>query len=358
MSGKITYLLGAGASVDALPTVLEVPERFAIFLRILQKCIYQDESYNETIKKFINKGHEFYDALCNNTSFDSYARLLYKIKHIKEFELDFILFKQYIGLYFLFEQLPNKQIELLYEREIGEEILSIPSEIENKLEKEIDNRYPAFLSEFFDFKTDTLDSNVNIISWNIDSQLELAYKQYNKSISFDKIQEKLKIYPSKLVSANNAQIIKLNGTAGSHLENSGDKTSFFSRSYTDATKVYKSIAESFDFSSQLTPQFYFAWEKENPFKDAAINRAKRILSESNIIVIVGYSFQRPNIEIDKILFSHDNMYNKKYYFQVLEEDFITYREKLKILVPNIVHVGDKHIEYISSLREFYVPYNF
>lgn len=96
---KITYLIGAGASVNALPTVSEIELR----LRIFQNYLLKSNSI-AGIEEFIQ---EIEDVIVNSSgnTIDEYANSLYRDRGAQQ---KYNKLKAILIGFFLFEQLKKK----------------------------------------------------------------------------------------------------------------------------------------------------------------------------------------------------------------------------------------------------------
>lgn len=261
-----------------------------------------------------------------------------------------------MSAYLVFELL-NKDNELC-NRTINDFIVhinEINSELTEKflfykksLYSELDYRNDSVYTNLLNYQTKHISPDINFISWNYDNQFEIAYSHYSKRINdLDEIQRDLQIFPS----LNNddfdyarSAIIKLNGSCG----------------FYDDSKKYSNLFNysnhSFDESSLetflniLIPErcnfkhtIKFAWENDEQVTEVR-KIAKDIIKNSDVIVVIGYSFPTFNREIDRFIFSEfdngENLFyyqegnripSKKVYIQDTSEKAPIIRERLKSL---------------------------
>jgi hypothetical protein len=95
--------------------------------------------------------------------------------------------------------------------------------------------------------------------------------------------------------------------------------------------------------------FNFAWEKTNVALQAR-EYAKAILSETDILVIIGYSFPTFNDEIDKELFTA--LKNSKSSFKIIYQDL----NANKNIISQRFDIREDQIEIDNeNLRQFILP---
>ncbi len=345
---KVTYYLGAGASYYSMPLLNGIEERLKIYedyifhLNREKLLLPSSENYLKDLSSLINNINE-------STSIDNYANELFNNqKHVELKKL-----KHIISGFFLFEQL--KKNNTLYTQHV-EPDLGIPpyyipySDTINKLVKtQFDKRYRTFFNNYFDQTTDRLPSKINIISWNYDLQIEGSYCRA-KSCSLDLAQTNLNINPSPHYreSDNVSEIIKLNGTAGIFVSNDlkySNHIANFNENLIDVLKTNISLTYNNGDSYSLS----FAFEHKKTFNNIK-KRATKIIANTDILVIIGYSFPQMNNEIDKSILS-DTGNISKIYIQIPQNDFDR-------VIRNIKRCGlffAESVEHINDVYEFHIP---
>ena len=158
---NVTYLIGAGASagkrvktngqiIEGLPCVKEIPRRLSNLAGDFRSNVNNfggaDRSEMERLVSTINA---LYEASKRHSTIDTYAKKLFLRGEKKSFELT----EAYLAFYFIIEQILLKP----------------------------DSRYDTFLANILDNNINIPD-NINIISWNYDSQFEIAYREYSQDI--------------------------------------------------------------------------------------------------------------------------------------------------------------------------------
>lgn len=330
MAKKITYLLGAGASANAIPIVADMYNRIKEVLEYLASENSQystntiialaespqtepkqilGELINE-LEWLIGEAGDFYtiDTLAKKyyfTNLDNYRRL-----------------KRCLIFYLTLEQ-----------------FVKIPSHPRNKymfIKQLVDNRYSSFIAAIASKQKSgiALNENIKILSWNYDQQLELALKQFNDSKTIDDIKIQFCIHPNSNSiddaidedNINRFQIVKINGNAvWDYLDSNQYKYLSIFDSKASGDKPIKTFIDFFfnhvQNLSTNTKYFNFSWEAldrdhtEN-YKSygGIIGQVENIAADTEILVIIGYSFPIFNREIDKMIFN--KMSNlKKIYIQ-------------------------------------------
>src|SRR5690606_20489812 len=124
------------------------------------------------------------------------------------------------------------------------------------------------------------------------------------------------------------------------------------------TKKIDEILESIGYVStserrkqiQISNHINYAWES-NSLAEKTRNEAKRIFSETDILVIIGYSYHNFNKEIDKMLFNELKGRHTKIYYQDPNAS--------EIFLNQLVNVNETDINCDRIRKEnFYLPYEF
>lgn len=332
---KISYLFGAGASAQALPTIKKLPERIKFVRDFVDKeCIYTDDELffspkkDHSFKKIDAKKYvlEGFDNLflhsSNHSTVDTYAKKLNISGNSQEInELVFFL-----ALYF---------------------------NIEQKISG-LDPRYDTFLVSILNTNSYSFPDNLKFLSWNYDLQMEAAHEKIinrgSPDLSFYLFNaERTGLQKDKFTS------IKLNGSSN------------IRGGYRDLYPLVKNLlSESFskeDLEFPLTFAYLhvrqrlrvfdarinlnFAWYHDYEFLNKVIDNYK----DSEILVVIGYSFPFFNREVDrKIIRAMTNL--KKIYIQDcipenIKSRFLSILPDWKERKIEILHVDD--------VTEFFLP---
>lgn len=165
------------------------------------------------------------------------------------------------------------------------------------------------------YKGLSLPTNVSIVSWNYDVQLELSYQYFTK-FDFYLAQKELKVFPSAFtnkfsfddkldtVDSDNFCATKLNGTAGYY----HDKTALFDPYQHSTNAETMTLFKNTLFHSRSSGELLsFAWENDDQAVIKARKIAKEKIAEADALIIVGYSFPDFNRLIDKQIFADEKL---------------------------------------------------
>ncbi|MGH2565345.1 MAG: hypothetical protein ACRDE5_12570, partial [Ginsengibacter sp.] len=184
-----------------------------------------------------------------------------------------------------------------------------------------DKRYDTFFASILNRNSFTLPKNIKIISWNYDFQIERAYAEYTDDYRVDSTDSSLNIQ-SKFSGHNFVEdgfcICKINGTA--NIVQPSFSSSFQYTEALNSTLDIKSIESAlrnyafllFSNQSDCLPALSFAWENDNTTENNIITKTKAITKETNILIVVGYSFPFFNRHIDREIIGGMNNLEKIY----------------------------------------------
>jgi len=318
---QITYLLGAGASAEALPLIknstvkgiLSLPQELESFVEkhtssLLSNNLGWDSMEIERLKDIVSKCIEFGTP-------DLYAKFLLETGDSNTYEL----LKSLLSFYFKYKQ---------------------------EIDKSFDFRALTFLTTISEKKK--LPSNIRVISWNYDFQIEIAaekLKPVNSKV-FWKIRN-FTCWPNDRDGEERHTgqpfLLHLNGVAGlTHSE----------------SNFYDKVEHHFSFKATKNKEHLisFAWEDEdssnkNIFINQRVTIAREIAAKTEILVIVGYSFPFFNRKIDQEIFKSMKTSLQKIYFQ----DPINDGAQLKTQF-DLSEKASENIEHISQVDNYHIPY--
>jgi hypothetical protein len=373
MGKKITYLLGAGASFNALPIIDELPAKLNFFISIIQEAInFKDggleseyKCHKEDLLGFINEIQNLIQELKSHKTIDTLAKKYYLIKEKKN---QLITLKKILIVYFLFEQIfPNANFRIINGKVVEKEIP--------------DKRYDSLLATIISNKRDdlTLSKDFKIITWNYDMQFELAYNQYLINKQFTEIQSALQAIPSAVFLSEEEYfnfekfgIVRLNGFAGFPSMDICMKMSSNNRHQIKVVDLISYLFQKFrTIDNTELGVFNYSWESLDQ-KDIIHNKinklreiAKEIIRNTDILVIIGYSFPIFNRSVDKDILENVGKLKKIYIqdinaselsslvdssFNIKKYDFVSYGDVVT------QEMGDKvDIIPISSVEQFFIP---
>ena len=346
---KVVYLLGAGASygrrdqmlsyqlekktnqgtivsrgecaniIEGMPVVNELPDRMKYISSLLWKDLnkYSVSSLNRLpLAYFIDALDWLQKESARHATIDTFAKKLYLTGDAENYNK----LKRVLSVYFTLEQKLNK----------------------------VDKRYDAFFASILGGAVDDFPSNVSIVSWNYDSQIEHAYNEYCKSSSLTEISTKLHIcdkLTTQDVNVGGFNIFKLNGCAlvrdkdGSVMDPFGGCVGLsFSRL---ASTIYNEPKEDDMLLS-------FAWESLN---DKFVNYVAESIKMAEIVVVIGYSFPFFNRQVDRLLFNNMD-YLRAIYIQDPNSSRI--KQSLLSVMPNYM-IGNVAIESVTDTSQFFLP---
>lgn len=342
---KITYFLGAGASYNALPiwkaqgeSMVMVADHILFMIHHgpteTFKKEYPDLLNSKILIEFMTKLKNFGELAQEYGSIDIYAKRLYLIGDDRELnELKYCL-----SVYFdLWEN-------FLYK---GNRINEFHGYTK------IDKRYLSLLSVILEKVNDTpfLHQNISFLTWNYDLQLETAFESFlrQKTKSLNEIDRYLQFMDSD--SASPKRVYHLNGFRGIFLEEKKYYETVEKRLTTSLESYLVNLASNF--SQFKNPTFHncikYAWESDSD----AIKEAKTIMAETNILIIVGYSFPAFNRKLDQELIKYFET-NRSKYSRVIYQDPFANQDIVNSLFSNPEDV-EIHKENTS---QFYIPHEF
>lgn len=329
---KVTYLIGAGASCKTLPLVSNFPafiESLINHLNNYENRLSTSEYFKTLDTKKTKK--EYQDELIDSfkwilkesrrhASIDTYAKKLFLKNEIQKLEK----LKHCLSFYFILEQ-----------ARYG-----------------LDLRYDAFFASILS-NLDNLPKEIKIISWNYDYQIELAFSDYIESKKLTDLYSKLNIQ-SKFINndvENGFTVFKLNGTSA--LKDEAGKETLI-----DALpqKLNKELLENIVLKHNAVNTYYndyksllsFSWEEEST-EMSIIDHTVRHTTETEYLVIIGYSFPFFNRDIDRLLISSMG-HLKKVYFQDLYPEMVM--DRFKSIRDNI---PSKNLIPVKNTDQFYLP---
>lgn len=340
---KITYLLGAGASYGAVPiwrrqaeSMIEVAREMLNLIRNSQKEFSRNE---ETRKQFsflesLFKELDFFGIKALDFgSIDIYAKRLYLLKDYESLNS----LKKSVSIYFdLWESgflnCSNKR-----------------NDKEERFYKKIDQRYLSLLSVLLQpgETLPKLNPNVSFLSWNYDLQLEKSFETF--------LPQKEKSLRDILEKFEEESILHLNGYRGI-LNNGGNDIEIVDKDKFTSIKSYLiELGEKREELERKKNSFLssikYAWEMDSN----SLEKAKRIMNKTDILVIIGYSFPAFNRAIDQALI---NEFEKgSGYKRVIYQDPYANDDIIRSLFRNENRDGYVKLEK-ENTNQFYVPHEF
>lgn len=335
MAKNIVYLLGAGASANAIPVMKKLPKAMKYFLERLIFSVRENSELTELIEE---RRQDFNNLLAEIEQFgtpDIVAKIaLHKGEDRKVRDL-----KNLLSCYILAEQLTPDIIQAIdgigvgadwYDQTISEVFDEQDVIEEYFIPNQLDNRYVEFLSAVLIGTRERmrLPEGLSIVSWNYDHQLEKALGVFRNG-SLKEIQEQFRIFPvtdvndgkldfdSQRESVHGNAIIKLNGTAGFGVS---DRTSALFDINNDnldlnsleimGSRIFERRSIRFE-ENKLA----FAWERNITRVKLAAEAAQLKIHNADSVVVIGYSFPNFNREVDRQIFEEFDIDKGTIYIQ-------------------------------------------
>lgn len=346
---KIIYYIGAGASygkrdvinkgtddeetvlIEGLPVVAEIPNRIKKFRKFIDDCVVDTNAMYEFKGMFQTRGKdiarqkqemlqdidELIDGIVSHATIDTYAKKLFLIRDRRRFKT----LKNVLCAYFVWEQLDHP----------------------------IDQRYDTFLANVLSQKNLYFPQSISVISWNYDSQFELAYNFYTKNGRFPVFDKNKDDEWQPLLDFG--CVFKVNGSAtygNFSVVNEILRDNELSKDIQLIMFYGDSKADTSSMGFQFTPHLSFAWEQtEN--QEKLMEYIRQTTQDTISVVVIGYSYPFFNREVDREIIG--NMPNlKTIYIQDPNAEAI--EQSLRAVLPD--DTGIK-IEYRKNCEQFYLP---
>ena len=334
---NVTYLIGAGASagkrgkdllggnpkdnriIEGLPCVSEISTCLRGLIDNIKKASVPGqlsmwrEDLLENLENLLSMSSK-------HATIDTYAK---KLK-LKQDNTQFYQVEMLLAYFFLVEQLIHKP----------------------------DSRYDTFFASILNDNLE-IPSHINILSWNYDSQFEIAYREYD-------VNKKLPIVSKSTPDIQaTPKIFKVNGTAS--FENLSDIASLreempkleddlrggkrlSNQGVTYIVDMYKKINK---LPSIRKTRLSFAFD--DTYDDEMLDKIDSIVSNTDALVIIGYTFPFFNRGIDRRMLQNLSSYTKVYIQDLFPERI---KQSLKAVLPNLM---DGQIFPQNDVSEFFLP---
>lgn len=303
---KIIYYMGAGASYgkkearevidkgtekesllihEGLPVINEIGKCLLAFKEAVANAPIDISGHYSFLNKYSTSGDDLnhmrnclitdiekvYEANKEHATIDTYAKKLYLIKRTNELKR----LKNVLTTFFVWTQVVSKT----------------------------DQRYDTFLANILQENTLSIPNGISVISWNYDSQFEMAYRNYSQDGNlpiFDK-----KAHTDYQDSGNCGKIFKVNGSA-----NFDDfcMVDYISK-HTDVDSIIQLIeyygslnADTAELGFQFTSRLSYAWETSERQKQM-FDMLQKVTYDTTTVIVIGYSFPYFNRQIDRKIFA-------------------------------------------------------
>ncbi|MEO9954123.1 hypothetical protein [Nonlabens sp.] len=352
---KITYLFGAGASYNAVPILNSLSYKMYSVADKLEKEVNRVQNsgndiidyspFRTIVSEFCKDLRSLADKSNEYGTIDTYAKKL----DLNEEKEELTKLKFLVSIFFTIWQ------GYFYNKEVLR-----GNDFDTIFYSDIDSRYKSLISNYLIKTKDSLpelDPNINFVSWNYDHQLESAFSLFFKNkLNLTEINEQIKFLPdSENVYAEN-RILHLNGISNFWIDDNKDlKRIFQNNDELEIESIIQRISELYKPSNfgKSESLINYAWDNN----DSKIEEAKRIFNETDILVIIGYSFPTFNRAIDsRLLSGKSNSFDKIIYQdpnaskELLELFNIQFRNK----VGNLVNENGQ-LQFKKETEQFFIP---
>ncbi len=325
---KVTYLLGAGASAGQLDNSQNRLRGLPTIKDFGKECIrcmnwIEGQTQDHTIRTRLHSEMNWLLNKCKEyPTIDTYARILFATQQWQEYER----LKRVLSMFMTL-------LQIQYPRDL---------------------RYDGWIASLVD-DYGAFPANMNILTWNYDAQFELAYSSYwpNKSTeelwSYMSVLNKSRIVAG--VKHDGFSVTKLNGTAFHHIDDA--------QLLDILLGIGKSMWESYlpamyldPPASNITNELSYVWEVGRGPKNFN-ELLKQRVQDTEVLVVIGYSFPYVNRSMDKFIFSSmpklSKIYNQNGEAEVMD-DLIRGRLGVK-------PIGSAPIDiiHITNTSQFCIP---
>lgn len=346
---KLTYIWGAGASAGTMneqherttgvPVVSQLKESLQNLLERLDTP-FRDEVLNgieeSKYKELINALRKLLSMMKESDTIDHYAKRL-----LMENKTDETCCVDYNNPYKFCKRILSIFLLMIQDKD------------------NYDKRYDTFIEEIYNITKEP--PCLTILSWNYDAQFELAYAKYAKSKYILDLWDEINVYNktcgTKYDKTKPFSLVKLNGTAffRDHLrEDTNYKSMYkvpdvFYGGYSQPEKIelyYKLLTEYY----QETTLSY-AWDEiDSTFLDSIKER----VSDTIVLIIIGYSCPSFNKEIDK------NILDSMPFLQkiIIQDKNELICKRVESHIRSLIESSNIIFEYETNTSRFYVPYEY
>ena len=341
MDDTFLYILGAGASCEAVPLVKGFPKSLAEFADELE--LVRPASNSPT--------HGIISGVVPNFSLFDHEEPLNPVEQFiaGEGRKSFVEALRWLATeadcHASVDTLAKKFFLKGDHRNLGK-LKAVLSAflIARQTRKPVDKRYDSFFASVLypDGAGELqIPSNIRILTWNYDTQLEKAF--------FGFADNSAKVY--RQITTND-RIHRVNGYCGRTPDNvCGPEFRDVWETPYDSSAMVNGIGLFNDYVKEHNahdPDIRFAWE--SPTKAPLERYTLPNLKETTVAVSIGYSFPYFNREIDKQIFSAlPNL--KRVYLQYLEGTHKTIRERVHAMRPDLNDIR----EVPPDDKHFYIP---
>lgn len=343
---NITYFLGAGASYHSCPIQKEQANEM---IHLARKYLPKEMTdFNKKPQNLTIQGNILWDIgyfgnkAIKYGSTDTYAKKLIFSGSSAELERMKLAISVFFTLWQFTDDYELKDSKRYEDNEIDRRFIQLMASVLNKT----NNHFPS------------LQDNIHFVTWNYDLQIESAYKAFCPETALWKdVVQKLKFQTSSNMNEDN-QICHLNGYHGFYSIH-GDEKNILDLiiGLKDIHAILREICYIEDSQNKgnidITGHINYAWETDAPVALNAREQAKNIFSQTDILIIIGYSFPNFNKDVDKQLFDQLKGRNTIIFYQDpnASKEFLSQLVNLNIKETSLIIEREKKDVFI-------LPYEF
>lgn len=300
--------------VDGINTTVENNEIEIWGLRFIDANNALDYSKQELLKDIV----WLHNETIRHATIDTFAKKLY----LSGNKRDYKRLEKVLCLYLVWEQLDHRG----------------------------DQRYDTFLASVLTENKLQLPQEISVISWNYDSQFEMAYSNYsnNRLFVYDKFgaAQRLPDY---------GRIFKVNGSASFR----GTPTPLEIVSgkldkgvallwYYNHCEIQVDIKEF----EQIRPRLSFAWEQGEQTNENMLKAIEETVSEVEVLVVVGYSFPFFNRSVDREIFGFMDQLETVY---IQDPSAGEIRQNIQNVMSDIQKAQKVEVITKTNCSQFFLP---
>ena len=221
-----------------------------------------------------------------------------------------------------------------------------------------DTRYDTFLANILEPNLH-FTQNIRVISWNYDSQFEIAYSEYDEK-------DELRVGSKNARFNIDYEIIKINGTAT--FDNQSSIATLRKEIWQKIWAIKGTLQRSEQLQKEQTWVLYFIYlyqlyvvgKKDNTHLSFAfdssepsekiMNSIDKIISQTDALVVIGYTFPFFNREIDRQILKNLNHHAKIY---IQDKYPKSVRQSLEAVLTDVQR--QVQIVEIERTEQFYLP---
>lgn len=312
--GKVTYLLGAGASAETVPLVKDFPKELILASKVFP------ENLQPLMEQFGNRSLSLPNGnlLTFKEAFDDLVKVLEWLGVESDKQVSVDTFARKIDM-----QRTNDRSDYL-KLKAGLSIFLIYKQLFSPP----DSRYDNFITNLYNRHW---PENVNILSWNYDFQLEKAFSYFTGNSNLTELQNSLNTvqFPDHMIFSGPKEftIYKLNGTSGvferrnSNFINVVNRVDQKDLDFDFLHEILWQYVQIVYWSERVSSSLIFSWEWDRYPESRYGERLIANCRDTRYLVVIGYSFPSFNREVDRSILRSMVGSLKRIYIQIPKENY-------------------------------------